>query len=126
MDKMKSAREITELDIHMEGRVPTDKVSPKICLDTIPSPANLIRKRLAEDPRCRLCGELGNMAHICTLMVQSTLQHVNTGGDMIRSWPLWHIFWTWSRGNQGCREGKYHQHIAFILPKPRYPPRHVF
>ena len=43
---MKSAREITELDIHMEGRVPTDKVSPKICLDTIPPPANLIRKRL--------------------------------------------------------------------------------
>ncbi|KAI8485154.1 hypothetical protein Bbelb_370790 [Branchiostoma belcheri] len=32
--------------------------------DTLPSPANLCRWNLREDPACKLCGERGTMAHI--------------------------------------------------------------
>ncbi|XP_078587744.1 uncharacterized protein LOC144868686 [Branchiostoma floridae x Branchiostoma japonicum] len=32
--------------------------------DTLPSPANLYRWKLREDPACKLCGERGTMAHI--------------------------------------------------------------
>lgn len=42
----------------------TNKLSAKNVYDVLPTPANLQRWKLTEDPSCTLCGKRGTLEHI--------------------------------------------------------------